>query len=93
MEYRRRLLDRLTLAVDLPGEVMPAQPLIEIVGENRVLIENHLGIKGYNCCDINVKVKYGRVEVHGKNLSIEHVTKHQLVITGVIGNVSLVRGV
>ena len=40
-----RLWQRLTEDADLSEEIMPGQTVVEIAGENRVLIEGHLGVK------------------------------------------------
>ena len=64
-------------------------PLIEIVGQNRVLIENHNGVLGYSLEEIQVKVNFGRVQIIGKNLRIMQLCKDQLVITGSVEAVQL----
>lgn len=81
--------DRLLLGVKLPGEIPPGWPLIEIVGNKRILIENQLGVCGYDRCNIVVKVRQGKISISGENLELCQMTKEQLVITGVIFSVSL----
>lgn len=76
-------------AVD--AESIPGQPIIEIAGEGRVLIENHLGVAAYGSQQILVKMKYGAVCVCGCNLEILHMTKEQLIISGRIDTVGLQR--
>lgn len=64
-------------------------PLIEICGQNRILIENHRGISGYSGCEIQVKVCFGRVIVCGENLKVTNMSKEKLVIVGNIYAVNL----
>lgn len=64
-------------------------PLIEIVGQKRVLIENHLGVLAYSFEEIQVKVLYGKVIVIGQNLTIMQLCSEQLVITGKISAVQM----
>ena len=66
-------------------------PLIEIAGDKRVLIENHIGILAYSCEEIQIKVCYGKVTVTGNNLRFMQMNGEQLVIKGCIENVQLVR--
>ena len=40
-------VNRLWEQLDLPGESLPGQVLIEISGDNRVLIEHHRGVMEY----------------------------------------------
>ena len=67
------------------------QTIVEILGDRRILIENHRGVVTYSKEKILVKVKYGTVSVCGRNLELTSMTKDQLVIFGNIQSVSLHR--
>ncbi len=84
-------INRLSSAVDLQDEAIPGQPLIEIVSNCRVLVENHMGVTEYGELVIQVKVKFGSVCVCGNHLELALMTKGQLVITGCIESIKLVR--
>lgn len=77
---------------DLPGESLPGEPVVELYGDNRVLIENHRGILEYGTQKIQIKVKYGAVCVTGSRLRLCRMQQRLLVITGCIHQVQLVRG-
>ena len=64
-------------------------PLVEIVGQNRVLIENHRGVVGYSPVEIQIKVRYGKLSVAGSCLKFMQISREQLVITGKIDSVTL----
>lgn len=66
-------------------------PLIELTGENRVLMENHHGILAYSTEEIKVKVSFGCIVVLGERLFLRELSKEQLVIWGRIDSVRLVR--
>lgn len=87
----RYLLERLTEEADLAGQPLPGQPIVEIAGDCRVLIENHFGVKEYSHERITVKVKYGCVSICGCHLELLRMTKEQLVICGRIDGVTLLR--
>lgn len=84
-------LEKVVQEADLSAELLPGQPIVEIAGERRVLIENHSGVKAYSGDKILVKVKYGYVCVCGCGLEILRMTKEQLVIRGRIDGVTLQR--
>ena len=92
MKNRSKVIERIPFIMDLPGEPIPGQPLVELAGEHRVLIENHWGVTEYSCSEIRAKVKYGQLSVHGEGLRLACMTKHQLVITGRIDGITLHRG-
>ncbi len=84
---KNRIMERL----DLPGEPIPGQPVVEIAGTDRVLIEHHGGVTEYGCNRIRVKVAYGNVCVSGERLELKRMTREQLIIGGRIDCVALER--
>lgn len=82
-------------AADVPQELLPGTPLIEITGitgNQRVLIENHLGVTEYQRDMIRVRVRSGAVVVCGCRLNITRMAQRQLVIAGEVQRVELERG-
>jgi len=87
----RFLLEHMMEQTPLGPETLPGQPIVEIAGDKRVLIENHLGVAAYGAERILVNVKYGAVCICGFGLELLHMTREQLVIHGRIHSVSLQR--
>lgn len=77
--------------LDLPGESLPGQVVVEITGDNRVLVEHHRGVREYSRECIGVNVKFGVVQICGRCLQLRCMTKDQLVISGKIDGVTLKR--
>ena len=65
-------------------------PLVELAGQNRVLIENHGGILAYGLEEIIVQVAYGSLKVMGSQLRLMELCREQLVITGQIASIHLI---
>lgn len=91
MKHSGQIFRRLAQATDLQEEPIPGQPLVEISGNTRVLIEHHRGVTEYGCGRIGVKVKFGTLCVTGKGLELAQMTAQKLVITGCIDGVILER--
>lgn len=87
----RFFFEKLAEEADLPMEQLPGQPVVELAGDRRVLIENHYGVKAYGREKIIVKVKFGYVCVCGCGLELLRMTREQLVIRGRIDGVTLQR--
>lgn len=87
----RYFLERFADEADLTAEPMPGQPIVEVAGERRVLIENHLGVKGYSREKIVVNVRFGLISVCGCGLELVRMTKEQLIIRGRIDGIMLQR--
>lgn len=86
------MLNRLSEAAVPSGEPILLQPLLELCGDRRILIEHHLGICDYSSEQITVKVKYGHLRICGSTLEVCKMTSEQLVITGCIGIITVIRG-
>ena len=70
---------------------LAGMPIVELAGDQRVLIENHRGVIEYGAEKISVKVKYGLVCISGLEMELAKMTKEQLVIVGKIGSVTIQR--
>lgn len=89
MHRDSKLFNRLVWATDLPEESLPGQPIIEIIGQCRVLIEYHCGVIEYTDSVVRVKMKYGVVCIMGCHLELSRMTKGQLIVCGAIEAVKL----
>ncbi len=92
MKKREDILAWLAEGAELSGEPIPGQSLVEIAGDSRVLIENHLGIREYTRERICVRLKLGLVTICGERLELGKVSREQLIIRGLIQGVHLQRG-
>ena len=86
-----RFLEQLPQSADMSGECLPGQSLLELLGDNRVLIERHRGVQEYSRERIGIKMRYGQVVVCGCGLEMIHMTRDQLVIRGRIDCITLHR--
>lgn len=87
----RGWMEKIAETADLQGEIIPGQPLVEIFGERRVLIEHHGGVTQYSRELIRIKMSYGHLCVNGSCLELARMRADQLIITGRIDSVSMVR--
>lgn len=89
MDKKGSIFERIAMVTDLPDESIPGIPLVEISGNVRVLVENHLGVTEYGPERIRVRVKYGEICICGCRLELSRMTKGQLIIRGRIDHISL----
>jgi sporulation protein YqfC len=86
-ELNIRILDR----TNLSDECIPGKPVVELLGDCRLLIENHRGIVEYHCDRISVRVCYGMVMVKGRNLKLRQMSGGKLLIVGEIDCIGVKR--
>lgn len=84
-------MERLADRADLQGEVLPCQPLVEILGEKRILIEHHGGVTEYSREKIQIKMRYGCLCICGSSLELARMNADQLIISGRIDSLSIIR--
>ena len=84
-------MQKFTDGMDLPGELPPGVPVIEIAKDCRVLIERHRGMTEYSRERICVKVRYGCVCVCGCGLELTRMSREQLIVSGKIDGVVIQR--
>ena len=89
MSRKDRLFDKISMGLELSSEALPGQPLVEIVGQRRVLVEHHFGICLYTCEEIRIRVSYGLLGVCGSGLKIACMTRERIVIVGQISGITL----
>lgn len=88
---RQGWIERLAAGADLQGEATPGQPLLELFGDRRILIEHHKGVTEYGKERIMIRVRFGCICINGMDLELACMTAQQLVITGQVFSVELMR--
>lgn len=69
--------------------VLSVLPIVELVGQRRLLIENHHGVLSYAVNEIRIKVSYGCIIVDGKDLQLMEMSRVKLAICGRIDSLQL----
>lgn len=65
-------------------------PIVELVGQRRLLIENHEGVLAYGTNEIKVRVSYGCIVVAGNKLQLLEMSRVKLAICGRIDGLQLI---
>ena len=92
MEKRGRregLLERTAQALDLPADAVAGLPMVELVGDKELRMENHRGILAYGDREIHISGGPFVVKVTGEGLELRAMTGLELLITGRIAGVQL----
>ncbi len=87
----RSIAKLLALGADLPEEALPGEPVLELLGSSRVLVEHHGGILEYGTERICVRAKYGTLQITGSKLQLLRMLGPQLIITGSIDGIRILK--
>ena len=88
---KSQIIARMKQLTDGKRNTLNQVPLLEIAGQSRVLIENHLGVLAYSLEEVQVKVRFGKFAVKGNKLELLQMDREQLVIRGQIDSVEVLR--
>ena len=75
---------RIADALDLPLDVMCDVPRTEIMGKERINIENFRGILDYNENCVKINTTSGIIKIDGDGLLIESITDEGVCIKGTV---------
>lgn len=92
MDKGKKWIQRIVEDADLLDENITMEPILELCGNSRVLIEHHCGVLEYSRERICVKIKNGDFTILGSGLSLCRMCLAQLVIRGKIESVQVRKG-
>lgn len=69
---------------DLSAEIVLDLPLIMQVGNEKIYLENHKGVRYFHPEEIRINIKNGLLVLEGQELEIEEINTETLCISGKI---------
>ena len=76
------LKEKIADAVDISKNIVLGMPLVTMVGDRELTIENYAGIIEYGDEIIRITCKAVNVSITGKNMELKTMTEEFLYITG-----------
>jgi sporulation protein YqfC len=73
--------------LDLPKEIALNLPLVTIVGNSEICVENYKGIIEYSPERIRLNTACGVFKIEGKKLVLKRITSEVMKVEGVLTNV------
>jgi len=89
---KKTLKTRITDASGMPKDVILGVPLVTVIGQNELCIENYRGILEYTEKFIRIQTKLGKIHITGKELQIEYYTNDEMKIIGQVERIEFLEG-
>ncbi len=83
-EERHSVKERLTEISELPKDVILGLPVVTMLGQKELHLENYSGLIEYTEVLIRVRIKHGQMKIRGKHLNVSCYTNDDMKITGCI---------
>jgi sporulation protein YqfC len=87
MDIKQRFSD----ALDIPEEIVLDVPVIKIVSNNKIIIENHKGIIEYSKTTVRINSKIGIVALKGEDFVIKYITQDEIILEGEIEVIEFIK--
>lgn len=81
---KKSMKEQISLALELPPEVVMDVPNITLIGKTEISIENFAGILEYTSEKIRLNTKVGVLSIEGKQLEAKSMTSEVITIHGII---------
>lgn len=89
---KKNLKTRITEVSGMPKDVILGVPLVTVIGQNEICVENYRGILEYTDKLIRIQTKLGKIHVIGRNLQIEYYTNDEMKIMGYVTTIEFHEG-
>ena len=89
MRKDKSFLQQLLDQSDLAEENIPGKPIVELLGDCRILVENHRGIAELGTDLIEIKGGKAALRIRGEGLALKAMNRTELLITGRLFSVEL----
>ena len=72
---------------EMPEDMVMGIPLLTVLGNMEISIENYGGIIEYTDCLIRIRTKMGKIIISGKKLQVNYYTNDEMKIQGRISSI------
>lgn len=83
-KVNQNIKKKLVNTLELPKEIIFNLPLITMVGNEEINIENYKGVIEYSPEKIRINTECGVLKINGEKLSFKQITAENIIVTGVI---------
>lgn len=83
--------NKLSELSELPKDVVLGIPMLTMIGQMELIVENYRGIIEYTDILVRIHTKDGQIRVVGENLKVDYYTNDEMKITGHITAVEYVK--
>ncbi len=77
--------------LELEKGLLTSDSFMEVVGDEKLTIENHKGIVKYSCNEMQIRVSFGTVCIFGKNLSVSELVCEEISVKGNIDKIEFIK--
>ena len=77
---------RISSLFELPKEIVLNLPLVNVVGNQELTVENYKSLVEYSSVVVRINTSCGVLKVEGRGLVLKHLTAESVTISGALAN-------
>lgn len=85
-----RLRNKLADDLEIPNNVVSDNFEMRLQGNNKVIVENHLGITVYENDVVGIKTKEQTIMIRGSKFKIEEINDYIVIVKGVVEEIKII---
>jgi sporulation protein YqfC len=91
MSKKSSIKKHISETFDLPQQIILDTPVVKIISNNELTIENHKGILEYSPNLLRMNSELGTIKIIGDNISIKEIDQWDIVICGEIRSLEYIK--
>jgi sporulation protein YqfC len=91
MHEHMKIKKQLSDTFRFPDDVLMDTPVVKIIADNEVMIENHKGICEYTNSFLKIYTSIGVIRIAGRSLYIKEIDKDVILICGKIDSLDYIK--
>lgn len=78
----KQLKESMILSLEIPQDLAFSEPLLTVVGQREICVENYRSILEYTPCRLQILTRRGRLVIEGETLQILYYHREEMKIGG-----------
>lgn len=91
MHKHMKIKKQLSDTFRFPDDVLMDTPVVKIIADNEVIIENHKGISEYTNLFLKIYTSIGVICISGESLFIKEIDKDVILVSGKIDSLDYIK--
>lgn len=84
---KERFQETVASSLELPGDLVFAEPVLTMIGQREICIENYRGILSYSQTSLQILTRKAKVTIKGENLTVFYYREEEMKVGGKIAGI------
>lgn len=86
-----KVKEKVSDKLNMPKDIVLNMPVIRVVGDKEILVENHKGLLEYTSSTLKLKSNLGNIVLKGSGFQIKDISDENIYISGTMESLNFVK--